>query len=75
MRQFDVEFEYYDEDQIWLARCAEVRTTLGGESFDALLARMRVVVQDIAEVELGHAGDIKLRITMRERVDEIRAAS
>jgi len=72
MRQFDVEFEY--TEKTWLASCNEVCTTLGGSNFDTLLARMKVVIQDIAEVEMGHTGDIRLNIKISDMVEEIKAA-
>jgi len=72
MRQFQVVLEYID--QIWLARCCELSIILEGTSFDALIERMSIAIQDVAEVELGHAGDIKVLISVRDRVKEIKAA-
>ena len=42
-------------------------------SFDALVIRMKIAIQEIAEVEFGHKGDIRLKISMRDRIDEIKA--
>jgi len=61
MRQFKAVFEYIDK--MWIASCKELRITLEEGSFDALVVRMKVAVQEIAELELGHKGDIKLVIT------------
>ena len=73
MKRFTTIFEY--SDKIWLARCEELRITLEEGSFDALVVRMKIAIQEIAEVELGHKGDIQLVITMQERIDEIKAVS
>ena len=73
MRQFQVVFEYIDKD--WIASCEELRITLEEGSFDALVVRMKIAIQDIAQIELGHKGDIKLLITMKDRIDEIKAVS
>ena len=71
MKQFNVVFEYLDK--IWIASCDELRITLEEGSFDALVVRMKVAIQEIAELELGFKGDIKLLITMKNRIDEIKA--
>jgi len=71
MRQFKTVFEYLDK--MWIANCEELRITLEEGSFDALVVRIKTAIQEIAEVELGHKGDIKLVITMLDRIDEIKA--
>jgi len=71
MKRFTAEFEY--ADKMWIAHCGELRLTLEEGSFDALVVRMKMAVQDIATVELGHKGDIQLCITMQERIDDIKA--
>ena len=71
MRQFKTAFEYVEKK--WIASCDELRITLEEGSFDALVVRMKIAVQEIAELELGHKGDIKLLITMQDRIDEIKA--
>ena len=60
MRQFNAVFEYIDK--MWIASCEELRLTLEESSLDALIVRMKIAIQDIAEVELGHKGDIKVII-------------
>ena len=71
MRQFKTIFEYHDKK--WVASCNELRLTLEEGSFDALAVRMKIAIQEIADVELGYKGDIKMLITMLDRVDEIKA--
>ena len=71
MKQFKVVFEYLDK--MWIASCEELRITLEEGSFDALVIRMKIAIQEIAELELGHKGDIKLLITMNDRIEEIKA--
>ena len=73
MRQFKTVFEYYDK--MWIASCDELRITLEEGSFDALVVRMKIAIQEIAEAELGHKGDIQLLITVQDRIDEIKAVS
>ena len=72
MKQFTTVFEYHDK--VWIANCEELRLTLEEGSFDALIVRMKVAIQDIAQEELGHKGDILLLITMKDRMEEIKAA-
>jgi len=64
MKQFKTVFEYLDK--MWIASCDELRITLEEGSFDALVVRMKIAVQEIAELELGHKGDIKLLISMQD---------
>ena len=71
MKQFKIVFEYHDKT--WIASCDELRVTLEEGSFDALVVRMKVAIQEIAELELGFKGDIKLLITMKNRIEEIKA--
>ena len=71
MRQFRTVFTYYDKT--WIASCDELRITLEEGSFDALVIRMKVAIQEIAEIELGYKGDIRLIISVQERIDEIKA--
>ena len=60
VKQFTIDFEYIDK--MWIARCEELRITLEEGSFDALVIRMKMAVQDIAETELQLEGDIQLKI-------------
>jgi len=71
MRQFKAVFKYIEN--IWIANCEELRTTLSGDFFDALVARMKIVIQDIVQVEQGYVGDIQLLIVVQDRIDEIKA--
>ena len=64
MRQFRTVFEYLDRK--WVASCDELRITLEEGSFDALVVRMKVAIQEIAEIELGYKGDIRLVIAVPE---------
>jgi hypothetical protein len=72
MTQFKAVFEYIDK--AWIASCDELRLTLEEGSFDALVVRMKVAVQEIVELELGHKGDIGLLITVQDRIERIKAA-
>ena len=72
MMQFKTVFEYFDKT--WIASCNELKITLEEGSFDALAVRMRIAIQEIAEVELDYKGDIRLVISVPDRIEEIRAA-
>ena len=71
MKQYKAVFEYFDK--VWIASCEELKITLEEGSFDALVVRMKIAIQEIAELELGYKDDIKLVITMQDRIDEIKA--
>ena len=71
MKQFVTVFEYLDN--MWVASCDELKITLEEGSFDALVVRMKMAVQEIAETELKYKGDIRLAITMQDRIEEIKA--
>ena len=70
MKQFKVVFEYLDK--MWIANCKELKITLEEGSFDALIVRMKAAIQEIAEIELGYKGDIKLIITVQDRIEEVK---
>ena len=73
MKQFIMVIEHIDK--MWIASCEELRITLEGASYDVLIERIKIAIQEIAEVELGHKGDIKIVISMQDRIEEIRVAS
>ncbi|MDR1689794.1 MAG: DUF1902 domain-containing protein [Clostridiales bacterium] len=73
MMQYKIVFEY--SDKMWIAHCEELRITLEEGSFDALAVRMKIAIQEIAELELGYKGDINLLITMKDRLESIKAVS
>ena len=73
MKQFRAVFSYCDKT--WIASCDELRITLEEGSFDALVVRMKIAIQELAELELGYKGDIELLINMQDRVDRIKAVS
>jgi len=73
VKKYDVIFTYIGK--MWMASCKELNITLEEGSFDALVVRMKVAIQDIVEVELGYKGDIELKISVKDRVEIIKAAS
>ena len=60
--EFIVKCTWYDDENIWVAQTSNDKFALTTDhvSFDALLERVKVAIEDIAEVELGYKGDIKL---------------
>lgn len=73
VKRFNVVFEYVDKK--WVASCAELRLTLEEGSFDALVVRMKVAIQEIAELELDINSNFEVLISMSDRIDEIKAVS
>ena len=72
MKQYKTVFEFIDK--MWIASCEELKITLEEGSFDALAIRMKIAIQEIADVELGYKGDIRLVISVPDRIEEIKAA-
>jgi len=62
--EFIVRFTWYDDEKIWLATSSsdDFAMTLDHGSFDALLERVKIAIYDIAENDLGHKGEIKLKL-------------
>ena len=58
---------------MWYATCDELKLTLEEGSFDALALRMKLAIQDIAEIELHYMDDIQLKYEI-ERIDIIERA-
>ena len=71
MKQFKTVFEFHDK--MWIASCNELRITLEEGSFDALVVRMKIAIQELAESEMDYSGDIRLIISVLDRVEEIKA--
>ena len=69
--EFIVKFTWYDDEKIWLATSSsdEFAMTLDHGSFDALLERVKIVMQDIAENELGYNGEIQIKLEVERTVN------
>jgi hypothetical protein len=69
--EFTVKFTWYDDERIWLAQTSNDRfaMTLDHGSFDALLERVKIAIGDIAEVDLGYKGEIKLILDVDRTVN------
>ena len=72
MKQFKIIFEYLDNT--WITSCEELRITLEGHSFDELISRIKMAVKEIVETELNYKGNIKLIITVQDRIEEMKVA-
>ena len=61
------------EDDCWIASMdgEGFSVVLNSESFDVLVERVKVAVQDILEVDFSYSGDIRFNF-QAERVDDIR---
>ena len=60
--EFLIKCTWHDDENIWVAQTSNEKFALTTDhvSFDALLERVKIAIEDIAEVELGYKGDIKL---------------
>ena len=60
--EFIVKCTWYDDEKIWVAQSSNEQFALTTDhvSFDALLERVKITIEDIAEVELGYKGEIRL---------------
>ena len=60
--EFVVKCTWYDDENIWVAQSSNDKFALTFDhgSFDALLERVKIAIEDIAEVELNYRGEIKL---------------
>ena len=68
--EFTVKITWHDDENIWVAQSSNDRFALTTDhvSFDALLERVKVVIEDIAEVELGYRGEIQLMLDVERTV-------
>ena len=69
--EFIVKCTWYDDEIIWIAQLSNEKFALTTDhvSFDALLERVKIAVEDIAEVELGYKGDIKLILDVKRTIN------
>ena len=69
--EFTVKFTWYDDEKIWLATSSNDKfaLTLDHGSFDALLERVKIAICDIAEIELGYKGEVKLKLEIDRTVN------
>jgi hypothetical protein len=60
--EFTVKFTWHDDENIWIAQSANDKFALTFDhgSFDALLEKVKIAIEDIAEVDLDYKGEIKL---------------
>jgi len=72
MREFNVLFVW--DSGVWCANSHELGLTLEHGSFDALVERVRMAVPEMAELNFGYTGDIKLSFDI-ERSDELKVVT
>ena len=62
-----------DESGSWYCKCVEVpEFTLGSNSFDGLVERVKIGLPDYLEVDLDYRGDVQL-IFESERIENLKA--
>ena len=66
-----VKCTWYDDENIWVAQCSNSKFALTTDhvSFDALLERVKVAIEDIADVDLGYKGDIRLILDVTRTIN------
>ena len=69
--EFIVKCTWHDDENIWVAQSSNEKFALTTDhvSFDALLERVKITIEDIAEVELGYKGDIKLILDVSRTIN------
>jgi hypothetical protein len=69
--EFVVKITWYDDEKIWVAQSSNDKFALTTDhgSFDALLERVKIAIEDIAEVDLGYRGEIKLILDVKRTVN------
>ena len=69
--EFTVKFTLYDDEKIWLATSSsdDFAMTLDHGSFDALLEMVKIALYDIAEVDLGYKGEVKVKLEIDRTVN------
>ena len=74
--EFVVKVTWHDDENIWVAQCSNDKFALTSDhgSFDALLERVKIIIEDIVEVDLGYKGDIKLILDVERTVNLSTAA-
>ena len=60
--EFIVKCTWYDDEKIWVAQSSNDKFALTTDhvSFDALLERVKITMEDMVEVEMGYKGEISL---------------
>ena len=74
--ELTVKCTWYDDDNIWVAQVSndDFAVTTDHNSFDALIERVKIVVEDIAKVDLRYEGEIKLSFDV-VRTDSVNTIS
>ena len=69
--EFIVKCTWHDDENIWVAQSSNSKFALTTDhvSFDALIERVKIAIEDIAEVELGYRGDIKLILDVSRTIN------
>jgi len=69
--EFLVKCTWHDDENIWVAQSSNEKFALTTDhvSFDALLERVKIAIEDIVETELGYKGDIKLVLDVTRTIN------
>ena len=68
---FIVRFTWYDDERIWISSIVDDRIslTLDCGSFDGLLEKVKIILYDMIENDLGYTGDVNLKIETQRVVN------
>ena len=66
-----VKCTWYDDESIWVAQASteQFAITTDHVSFDALLERVKIAVEDIAEIDLKYRGEIRLILEVARTIN------
>jgi hypothetical protein len=69
--EFTVKFTWHEDDRVWVAQSSNDKFALTTDhgSFDALIERVKAAIEDIAEIELGYKGEIKLILDVERTIN------
>ena len=60
--EFRVKFTWHDDERIWLAQSSSNNhgLTVDSNSFDGLLEKVKMILTDVAEIDMNYQGEIKI---------------
>jgi len=62
--ELTVKFTWYDDERIWISSVLDDRINMSLDcgSFDGLLEKVKIILYDIIEKDLGYKGEVKLNL-------------
>ena len=62
--ELTVKFTWYDDEKVWISSWSDERIglALDSNSFDGLLEKVKIILYDVIEQDLGYKGEVKLKV-------------